>query len=734
MPNSLTPQVPVSRREAPARKSAADELSFDFIDYLRIFYRRRWPALIAFLVLSVPPLLLTLSADSVYEGTARVRVGLPLPTVGDRPTQEAAKSTINDYVEVFRSRRVARSALEELRLWNPPFERTPNVVLRLKEAIGKFVPTEATASAATARDAAEPENLRGPVDALLANLDITPVAESRLIDVTVSATDPTVAANLTNAIVRHAINQQLGLRVETTQQTSQWLSQQLTEAREKLEKSEAALQGFKEQRKTVAVDDRQNIVVQKLSDLNGAVTRAKMERIAKEQLYKRATELRSNPSSLDTLPGVAGASYVRQLREELAGLQRRRAELSEQYGELHPDMVTVNGSIKDTQARLDAELAKIADSVHNEYLSAAAQERSLTAALEAQKSEALNLNRQGLEYGALEREALADRELYNRLLQQAQQTGVSSELKAVDMAIVDAAEPAPTPARPARTRNAIASLSGGLFGALGFALVLEFLDKRVKSPDQIKRDLGLAFLGYIPLIRSENSEEPLIHKDGVAASFHEAVRRVRANLILSTAADGCRTVIVTSSVPREGKTTVSTNLALGLSQGGLRVLLMDADLRRSRVHRQLELEGDAGLSQVLAGIIPLDKALRTLPGTTLMVLPAGPCPPNPPELLSSAKFAELLKTLEARFDWIIIDSPPIMAVADAALLANQATGVVFVLGSEMVPLESARVGIDQLTNVGVPLLGGVLNRVDVERQGFYYSKYYNPDYEHYYTS
>jgi capsular exopolysaccharide synthesis family protein len=370
--------------------------------------------------------------------------------------------------------------------------------------------------------------------------------------------------------------------------------------------------------------------------------------------------------------------------------------------------------------------------VRNEYLAAAAQERSLTAALEAQKGEALDLNRKTIEYGALERDAVGNRELYERLLQQAQQSGLSSALKAADMAIVDAADPSPVPARPARARNAIASIGGALFGAIGFALLLEFLDRRVKSPDQIKRDLALPYLGYVPLVRSEAAEEPLLIHEEIPASFHEAVRRVRANLMLSTATEGCRLLVVTSTAPREGKTMVSSNLALALSQSGARVLLVDADLRRPRIEEQLGLVAGPGLSDVLTGQRTIDASLRSLKGTALAVLCAGPCPPNPPELLSSPRYRELMSTLRGKYDWIVVDSPPVMAVADAALLAREATGVVFVIGAEMSSIETVREAVDELAEANATILGAVLNRVDLERNGFYYSKYYTPDYEHYY--
>ena len=723
-------------RSAPPARSAASDFLRGYADYLRILHRRRRAAIAAFAIVALPALLLTFTADSVFEATARVRVGVPLPEVGDQPRQ-ATRPGINDYIGMFRTRTVARHALAELDLAHLPFARAGNPLAALTRWAGGLWPREATASEVADSPVApssESDAERASIDALLANLTVTPVAESRLLDVGVTATDPVAAANMANAIVRQAIRQEVNLRLTTTGDASQFFDEQLEEQRRRLEESEAALQAYKEQQNAVSVGDRQNIVTQKLADLNAALTRAKTERIAKQTLYERARALRTNPAALDTLPGAAGSTYVRQLKDELAAHQRKRAELSEQYGELHPEMVTATRAVEEAGTRLDQELAKIADAVHNEFLAAVAQERSLTQALETQKRETLDLGRMSMEYAALEREAASHRELYERLLQHSKQAGLSSELKATEIAIVDTATTPRAPARPRRTLNSVAGIGGGLCAAIGFALLLEFMDRRIRTPEQIRRDLGLPYLGYVPLVRGRGGDtaNPMIAGDEVDAAFREAIRRVRANLLLSTAAEGCRSLIVTSTAPKEGKTCVATNLALALAQSGLRVLLVDADMRRARVHRHLCLEPTAGLAGVLAGLATLDQVLLTMPGTSLTVLPAGPHPPNPPELLSSARYGELLKALRTRFDWIVIDTPPIMAVADAALLAREATGVLFVVGSEMIAGETVREAVDALSH-GAVVLGAVLNRVDLDRQRFYYSKYYNPAYEQYYA-
>jgi succinoglycan biosynthesis transport protein ExoP len=719
-------------RGAARRADTAGGSLLGYVDYLRILHRRRRVAILAFVLVTLPTLLLTLTAEPVYEAVARVRVGLPLPVVAD-DAPPPAKTGMNDYVQLFRSREVARRALEDVRLSGPLFGAGHPLKATAARLAGSLWPVNATAAAepvAPPRD--DPKDTGVSVDALLSHLSVTAIPESRLIDVRVAAANPGAAAALANAIVARAINQELDVRLASSAEISSWFNRQLEEQRARLASSEAALQTYKEDQNALAVEDRQNIVVQKLSDLNAAVTRAKTDRIAKESLYRQAEALATKPEALDTLPGAANSTYVRQLKDELAALMRRRATLAEEYGELHPEMVTATQAIADTRTRLNAELAKIGTAARNYYEAAVAQERRLVAALEAQKTEALDLNRKTLDYAALQREATGNRELYEQLLQQAKASGLTSELRAADIAVVETAEPPTGPARPARLLNTAASLGGGVFAAIGLALLMEFCDRRVRTPDQIKRDLALPYLGYVPLVRMDGDDAAVLLTAEVPARFKEAVRRVRANVMLSSAAEGCRTLVVTSTSPREGKTLVSCNLGLALAQSGARVVLVDADMRRSRVHTHLGLEAGPGLAEVLTGGATLDGTLRST-AEGLRVLLSGAHPPNPAELISSARYRDLVAELQRRFDWVIVDSPPVMAVADAALLAQHATGIVFVVAAEMAPTETVREAVDQLAAVPVPVLGALLNRVDVERNGFYYSKYYNPDYESYYA-
>ena len=371
-------------------------------------------------------------------------------------------------------------------------------------------------------------------------------------------------------------------------------------------------------------------------------------------------------------------------------------------------------------------------SLKNDYLNALSQEQSLMHALDQQKQDALALNRKGIGYGALSRDAVSNRQIFDALMQRTKETGISGELKSGNIRVVDAAEVPRSPASPNKPVNLMLGVFGGLLAALGLAFFFEYIDDRIKSPDEIKA-LGLPFLGMLPVISSsgESDPGPLLTR-GVSPNFAESCRTLRTNVLFSSTEKGGQSLVVTSSGPGEGKTAVASNLALALAQTGERVLLLDADMRRPRAHEIFAERQEPGLSNVLVGDTKISEAIRTVAETGLSILTAGRIPPNPAELLGSKRFEECLAALKEHFAWIIIDTPPVMAVTDAQIVAHIAEGVLFVVGSEMTGRNVAQTAVEQLATAGARLIGGVLNRVDLDHNGYYYSQYYRREYGHYY--
>ena len=353
-------------------------------------------------------------------------------------------------------------------------------------------------------------------------------------------------------------------------------------------------------------------------------------------------------------------------------------------------------------------------------------------ALDQQKREALALNRKSIDYSALQRDAMSNRQIFESLMQRTKETGISGELKTSNIRVIDAAETPRRPASPNVAANLLLAFFGGLTLAVGIAFFFEYLDNRIKTPDEIKAHLGLPFLGLVPALFAKDLHDPLISK-GVPANFSEAFRAVRTNVLFSSADEGPKVIVVTSAGPGEGKTLVASNLAVAMAQAAQRVLLMDADMRRPRVHSLFGIAQEPGLSNVLVGNAKPSDAVRITSVPGLWAMPAGMIPPNPAELLGSKRFKEFLGTLGQHFDCVIVDTPPVMAVTDSSIAAHVATGLIFVLGAEMTTRHTAQRAVEQLSHARPKFLGAILNRVDLQHQGYYYSQYYRREYAGYYT-
>jgi capsular exopolysaccharide synthesis family protein len=342
------------------------------------------------------------------------------------------------------------------------------------------------------------------------------------------------------------------------------------------------------------------------------------------------------------------------------------------------------------------------------------------------------MNRKGIDYSVLQRDVESSTQLYNNLLQRTKETGVAGELRTSTIRVVDPAEKPRTPVSPKRVQNELLAIFLGTLCACGLVAFFEYMDSHIRSPEEIRGHLGLTDLGMLPLLQQKGDRYPLL-SGGVPANFSEALRTFRTNLFFSSAEEGGHALVITSTSPREGKSLVSSNLAIALAQAGQRTLLVDADLRKPKVHDIFGLSQEPGLSNVLVGDAAMSAAVQetTVPG--LSVLTAGRIPPNPTELLGAPRFGALMTTVRAHFDWIIVDTPPVMAVADATLVAHLATGVVFVVGAEMTSRHAAKRALDQLQHVHAKFVGGVLNKVDLHRNPYYYSQYYRREYAQYYV-
>jgi capsular exopolysaccharide synthesis family protein len=345
----------------------------------------------------------------------------------------------------------------------------------------------------------------------------------------------------------------------------------------------------------------------------------------------------------------------------------------------------------------------------------------------------MDLSRKNVGYTVLEREAQSNRQVYETLLQREKELQVLANGQGNNVRLMDRAELPAAPFSPNPRRDLLLAIVAGLALALGLVFGLNYLDDTIKTPEDVTRRLKLPFLGMVPLVTHDNQDRPLLVNREISVAFGEAFRAFRTNVRLSMLPDGMRSVVVTSACAGDGKTLVASNLAVTLALAEQRVLLIDADLRRPSLHEAFNLRNEPGLTNFLIGDGKAVNLIRRTRVPRLHLLTAGTLPPNPSELLDSRRFKKFLVQLGKHYDWVILDSPPVIPVTDAIVLADVVTGVIFVAAAETTPMPATRNAIEQLRRAPAPVLGAVLNRADLKRRAYYYRRYYPRGYQGYYS-
>ncbi len=596
--------------------------------------------------------------------------------------------------------------------------------------------SEAVASGNLANQKRPPE-----LAAFLGNLSVKRVPNSRLMDVSFESTDPQLAARTVNAHIATYIEQNYRSKYEATSQASDWLADQLRDFKIKVQKSEDARIAYERQNQIWTLDDKQNMTTQRLSDINKQFTDAQAERMRKESLYEFA-----KAGNLDAVPQMDSNSALAELLKKRGEASAEYADSLQQYGPNFPKVLRLKAQLKDFDDNIAKEKQKILDVLESDYREARQRETLLADALNQAKAETNQMAEKMVEYNILKREAEANKALYEGLMTKMKETAISGALRSSNIRVVDPAMVPATPARPAKAKNIILSFLVGLVGGIGLALLREYLDNTVKTPDDIETLARLPSLAVVPQFAGTNGQKrrgmlpdssenghdkriELVAQHLPKSQMSEAFRALRTSILLSQAEHPPQVILVTSALPREGKTTAAANLAVTLAQLGDSTVLVDADLRKPGVGRLLNLGAGkyAGLSSYLAGVSSLDLVSVPHPAIpNLVAIPTGPLPPNPADLLSSHKLADAIAELRTKFKFIVVDSPPIMAATDAVILSVQVDGVLLVVRSGETPKVAFTRTRDLLTSVKSRILGVVLNAVDSSAPDYYYSYRYYP--------
>ncbi|MAQ18406.1 MAG: capsular biosynthesis protein [Sandaracinus sp.] len=581
----------------------------------------------------------------------------------------------------------------------------------------------------------EPREVEETALRLRSMISVEPVEGTRLVQVVVQHVEPERAKILANEVSAAYIDKTIEDRMGSTVTALDWLGQQLDQLRGELNDAELALHSFKEEHNilSVSMEDRQNLVASEMEAYNAALTEVRTRRI---NLAARAQRLRAalsdDPLEADAsvLEGMEGIAELRQgLREKLA----EREALSTRYGPAHPQMAALSNQISELRTQLSQELAMVAASAEADLTEARRIEQGLGGALDEAHEAGLALNLREIEYERLNRERENKAKLYEVVLARTTETNLTRMLRSTHVRQVDSALTPSAPVSPNVPMIVGAGVVLGLLLGLMLALGLTLLDRRLKTLRDVE-SLGATVLGILPRIDDETAanmqvdRDLLVHQKPMSTAA-ECARTIRTNLMFMNPDSPPRSLLVTSPTPRDGKTTVATSLAISIAQSGRKVLLIDTDLRRPRVHKAFEIPGSIGATSVIIGEKSLGEAASPTMVAGLDVLPCGPIPPNPSELLHGRGFQRLLAEAREKYDRVILDSPPIGAVTDAAIIAPQVDGVIVVVKANRTTRDGLVATVRQLSSVGSVILGSVVNDVDLKASshGGYY-QYYRYDY------
>jgi polysaccharide biosynthesis transport protein len=589
------------------------------------------------------------------------------------------------------------------------------------------------------------------IDTYNGMLSVEPVKRSRLVNIAINSPNPVLAAQIANAHADAYIQQGFKLRTQASEEARKFLETKLAELRDRVEKSEKSLNDFRRGKGIISLDDKENIIVDRLADLNRRLTEAEADRIG----FEAQARLIKN-RQYDSLPAVIGNGLIQSLKGQIVQLEAEHARLSEQYLPGYPRLAQVKAQLEESRARLGQQIKNVVEGINSAYLAAAGKERELKAQMDKQKSATFALKDASVEYSILAREATTNKTLYDSVLERFKQINITAGIPPANVSILDRAEIPRYPSKPNKKLNLMLGALMGLMGGLGLALVLEHLNNTLRTPEEVERYLGLPNLVVVPdffslpkngskwkipfSARSAPFDSKLCvpSKSPVTANLRftlitEAYRKLRTSILYSRPGEAPKTILFTSSTAGEGKTISVANSAIMFAQLGYNCLVIDADLRRPSCHRALRVSNDRGLTDFLVGQEALANVIKLTPIANLSVLNCGSIAPNPTELIASKKMRDALDNLKERFDFVFIDSPPVMPVSDAIVLSTMVDGVVYVVRGQETPKHMVKAAISQLRNDHqAKILGVLLNRVDV--RSAYYDDYYVHGGDDYYSS
>lgn len=717
------PDTPLSTQVFEPRARVEDEDdTIDLRHYWEIILKRKGTVLTFFAVIVVAVAAGTLLMTPIYRASLTLQIERNEAKVveiqGVTPTEGPGdtKDFYQTQYELLKSRTLAQRVIDQLNLSQNPLFTQKNKSLLEYLGIG------------AAADDKEEQRLKADresplVERFQRQLTIEPVRNSRLVKVHFESPDAELASRVVNTMAQVFISLNLERRMDASSYAKTFLQERLDQVKAKLEDSEKELVKFAREQEIIKVDEKQaSIDSQTLQEFTVALAKAQTERIQAEAVFGQIQATRNQ------VPDVMQNPTIQRLKETKAKLEADYQDGLKVYKAAYPKMLQLEAQIAEVQAKINEEIDNVRSAVTAAYEAAKTKEAMLAGKLQQSKTALLNVQDRSIQYNILKRETDTNRQLYEGLLQRLKEVGVAGGVGLNNIAVVDRAEIPDRPHKPRLMLNLLIGAFLGLFGGIALAFLFEHLDDTVKHGEDLEKQLGLPVLGVIPMLNKPAREDMDLSFESIndtRSAFAEAYRSFRTALQFSTPEGVPKVVMVTSSSMGEGKSTTALSLAISFAQTGRNVLLIDADLRKASLHKKLNVANDKGLTNLLAGEAQAAEVTKATIVSHLFVMPSGPLPPNPAELLASAKMASLLTLAAEKFDHVIVDGPPVLGLADAPLLGNLAEATVMVVEAATTRKGIARDAIKRLRATRTHLIGGVLSKVEARGSGYgYYHSYY----------
>lgn len=717
-----------------------NEAALDLSQYFRILKRRKWSIIFITLCVIALGIFYTLKATPIYQASAKIQAD-PIQPNASAQDQYVMNSMVflfyETQYEIIQSRKVAETVVEKLNLIeryrkaaieNKGKEDEKSFISTLKESILSFTKNETSETQKPVE--LSDEQLRVILaQGIQAGLNVSGGTQSQIINISYQAEDPRLAAEVVNAISEAYIEFGLEARLSQIKDTAEWLSEQLEELRVTLQQSEDKLRNFRMSQNLMDTEQQQRIANTQLQTLNTELVRAQTQLTEAEELYKQVIQLENNNGDYRSLGPVLQSNTIRDLVREESQLSRKVQELSERYGERHPKMIAARSDLSSAINNLDREVAKIVENIKKQYRSAQSQERSIRELITQTTENLQSYQGDSFELTRLEREVENNRRVYENFLGKLMEADVSGDYDASNIRIIDSATIPEYPIKPRGILILAASIVLGIFVGIAFAFARELMGNVFRTPDQLEQELALPSLGVTPLVKKKKGAVPPEKQyiDDQRSTFAEAINTIRTGLIFSNIDNPPKTILITSTSGSEGKTTLAINLAVALSQMD-KTLLIEMDLRKPAVGKDLGIKADMGLSDLLSGKTDTNVFHHVDGAPNLSVITCGTIPPNPMDLIASKRFSNLLNSLKERFTHIVIDSPPTLPVSDSCILAKMVDATIVAVKAEDTKISMAKETITRLNKVNAKITGVVLTQASPQKMSYYGEHYYQDSY------